>query len=295
MAIGDMGRGVAVRLREGGARVITCLTGRGEGSAARARSAGVEMVADDEAMVREAEAVLSIVPPGAALELARRIAVTMVQSGARPAYIDCNAISAATMRGVGEVIAGAGGQASDVGIIGGPPDKARGTKFYASGPRSAALDRLAELGLNVRWIGGEIGQASALKMAYGGFTKGVQALGAALMISARRAGVAEVLEAELADSQAALLAMLDRSLPSMPAKAYRWVAEMEEGAASLSQAGLPPGFLEAAARLYAAIAATPTAKDAPIGGRVAGSRAELMDALARELGAEGEMRSGDGV
>jgi prephenate dehydrogenase len=73
VAIGDMGRGVAVRLREGGARVITCLSGRGDGAAARAKSASGEIFVDDEALVREAEAVLSIVPPGAAVELAERI------------------------------------------------------------------------------------------------------------------------------------------------------------------------------------------------------------------------------
>ncbi|MGH6970888.1 MAG: NAD(P)-binding domain-containing protein, partial [Caulobacteraceae bacterium] len=218
LAIGDMGRGVAVRLREGGARVVTSLQGRGEGTATRARSAGVEAL-DDQALVRKAEVVLSIVPPGAALDLARRMAGAMSAADARPAYIDCNAISAATMRQVGEIVRASGAVVGDAGIVGGPPDKARGTKIYASGPALPAFDTLKALGLDVRRIGSEIGQASALKMGYGGFTKGVQALATALMVSARRAGVAEALEAELAESQAALLAMLDRVLPGMPPKA----------------------------------------------------------------------------
>lgn len=284
VAVGDMGRGVAARLREGGARVVTSLAGRGEGTAARARSVGVEPLESDEAVVREAAVVLSIVPPGAALDLARRMAAAMRATGARPAYVDCNAISAATMRQVGEIVGGAGAAALDIGIIGGPPDKSRGTRFYASGPESPAFALLKELGLDVRRIGGELGQASALKMGYGGFTKGLQALATALMVSARRAGVAEALEAELADSQANLLAMLDRSLPGMPPKAYRWVAEMEEGAASLAEAGLPPELFEGAARLYAAVAATPTARETPIGARTEAGRAALMDALAREIG-----------
>ncbi|MFI4933155.1 MAG: DUF1932 domain-containing protein [Caulobacterales bacterium] len=283
ISVGDMGRGVAVRLKEGGARVISCLEGRSEATKARASSAGVELIAEPAEMVRQADIVLSIVPPGAAVELAQRIGALIAGAQVRPTYIDCNAISAATMRQVGDIIARAGAEAGDVGIIGGPPDKARATKFYAAGPRLPAFQVLKALGLDVRWIGGELGQASALKMGYGGFTKGLQALATALMVSARRAGVAEALEAELADSQAGLLAMLDRSLPGMPAKAYRWVAEMEEGAASLREAGLPPDLFEGAARLYEAIADTATARAAPIGARVELTRSALMDALAREL------------
>jgi hypothetical protein len=143
---------------------------------------------------------------------------------------------------------------------------------------------LRDLGLDLRWIGPEIGQASALKMGYGGFTKGLQALATALMVSARRAGVAEALETELASSQAPLLAALDRTLPGMPAKAYRWVAEMEEGAASLAAAGLPPELLEGAARIYEAVAGTPTAQLTAIGTRVDASRARIMDDLAMEIG-----------
>jgi Domain of unknown function (DUF1932) len=77
--------------------------------------------------------------------------------------------------------------------------------------------------------------------------------------------------------------MLDRALPGMPPKAYRWVAEMEEGARSLSEAGLPPELLQGAARLYAQIARTPTATSTPIGARTDANRAALMDALASEL------------
>jgi len=58
------------------------------------------------------------------------------------------------------------------------------------------------------------------------------------------------LKAELAASQPQLLAMLQKRVPDMVPKAYRWVAEMEEIAAYF--AGLPSqgaGY-EGAARLY---------------------------------------------
>jgi len=68
----------------------------------------------------------------------------------------------------------------------------------------------------VRWCGDAIGDASTLKMCYGGLTKGVQALATTLMISAQHAGIGPAFEAELKDSQQALLGWLDRSLPRMP-------------------------------------------------------------------------------
>ena len=65
-------------------------------------------------------------------------------------------------------------------------------------------------------------------MSYAGITKGFTALGAAMMLAATRGGSAEALQAELAESQPALLGYLTRQVPSMYPKAYRWVAELEE-------------------------------------------------------------------
>jgi hypothetical protein len=91
-------------------------------------------------------------------------------------------------------------------------------------------------------------------MGYAGITKGVTALGAAMALGADRAGVAEALRAELADSQPQLLAMLQRGVPGMFGKAYRWVAEMHEISAFLGP--IPAEKLHlGAADLYAALAA----------------------------------------
>src|SRR3954451_12161861 len=92
----------------------------------------------------------------------------------------------------------------------------------------AAAPRARAHGLDIRIVGGGMGAASALKMSYAGITKGLTALGAAMMLGAARAGVAEALYAELAASQPALLAWFTRQIPGMYQKAYRWVAEMEE-------------------------------------------------------------------
>jgi hypothetical protein len=86
-----------------------------------------------------------------------------------------------------------------------------------------------------------------------------------MALGADRAGVAEALRAELADSQPQLFAMLQRGVPGMFGKAYRWVAEMREISAFLGP--IPAEKLHlGAADLYTALAADHEAKtpDGPI-------------------------------
>ena len=51
-------------------------------------------------------------------------------------------------------------------------------------------------------------------------------------------------------SQPALRAQSERSADAAAAKGWRWVAEMEEIAASMAAAGLPPEFHQAAAEIF---------------------------------------------
>ena len=103
-----------------------------------------------------------------------------------------------------------------------------GPRFYASGAAAARFAALREYGLDVRVLDGPLSAASALKMSYAGITKGTQAIGAAMMLAATRGGSAEALLKELEFSQQDLLALFRQQLPMMPAKAYRWIAEMQE-------------------------------------------------------------------
>ena len=95
-------------------------------------------------------------------------------------------------------------------------------------PTPGGLPRSTEFGLVVHVMNGPIGAASAMKMSYAGITKGFTALGCMMMLAATRGGVAEGLRAELERSQPALLPWLQRQIPAMYSKAYRFVGEMEE-------------------------------------------------------------------
>jgi 3-hydroxyisobutyrate dehydrogenase-like beta-hydroxyacid dehydrogenase len=251
IAPGQMGAAVARRVAGHGARVVTSLIGRGPASVERARAAGMVPVADAE--IAEADMILSIVPPAEAEALAVRFVPFLNRATRKPLYVDCNAVSPGTVQRIAGTVEPTGCGFVDVGIIGPPPaEAATRTVFYASGEAAPGFALLRDFGLDVRILAGPVGAASALKMSYAGITKGLTALGGAMMLAAGDAGLAEALAAELLESQPALAAWLRRQVPRMYDKAYRWVAEMQEIAAF---AGGETGVIyDGAAHWYAAMA-----------------------------------------
>jgi hypothetical protein len=87
-------------------------------------------------------------------------------------------------------------------------------------------------------------------MAYAGWTKGAAALLLAVRALARSEGVEDTLLQEWALSQQALADRSRGAAASATAKGWRWVAEMEEIATSMSAAGLPDGFHQGAAEVF---------------------------------------------
>ena len=96
-------------------------------------------------MLDAADAVLSVVPPEAALDVAAALAAAASDLSAAPLVADLNAVSPATARRIEEVLREAGLELVD-GSISGPPPTAPGTtRVYLSGAR-AARDRRAARG-----------------------------------------------------------------------------------------------------------------------------------------------------
>ena len=87
-------------------------------------------------------------------------------------------------------------------------------------------------------------------MAYAAWTKGTAALLLAARGLARAEGVEDALVAEWAMSQPSLEDRSRAAADSAAVKGWRWVAEMEEIAASMAAAGLPDGFHQAAAEIF---------------------------------------------
>ena len=142
IAMGEMGSGVARRLHERGATVLTSLAGRSAASAARAQKAGAVAVATDDELVAQAEFILSIVPPGDAVALAQRLAPAIKKAGRKTIYVDCNAVSPQTAERIGDVLKDTGCIYVDAGIVGPPPGASSRTIFYASGPGAKDVSKV---------------------------------------------------------------------------------------------------------------------------------------------------------
>lgn len=258
---GDMGHAVGRVLRDHGFDVICALSGRSAHSCELATHAGLRDVGTVAGVVAEADMILSILPPAAASGLAQQVAREMTRTGRTPIYVDCNAIAPETTVAIGQMIAAAGAKFIDAGIIGMAPGSGAGPRFYVSGPDHALMLPLDGKGFQVIAMGDQIGQGSAIKMAYAGLTKGTWTLHTAVLLAAEQLGVTDALLAEFEKSQAAVLAAMRARVPFIPADSARWVGEMEEIAQTFGDAGVTPGFHEGAAEIFRVLERTPFASE----------------------------------
>jgi 3-hydroxyisobutyrate dehydrogenase-like beta-hydroxyacid dehydrogenase len=242
---GEMGAEVGRCLAQAGHTVLWASDGRGPDTAARARAAGLEDAGTATEIADQVEFILSVCPPHAALDVAWAV------QGFGGIFVDANAISPATAREVARMIEDGGGSYVDGGIIGPPPVQADSTRLYLSGSRAAEVSELfTGTPLEARVTTGGPTAASAVKMAYAAWTKGSGALLLAARALARAEGVEDTLVAEWALSQPALADRSAGAARAAAVKGWRWVAEMEEIAASMAAAGLPDGFHQAAAEVF---------------------------------------------
>jgi hypothetical protein len=195
------------------ADVIWCSEGRSD--ATRERAKAFRNVSFDELL--SADVLLSVVPPHAALDVARST------QGFGGIYVDANAIS--PMRA--QEIAALHPRYVDGAIIGGPDDP----QLYLS----EAVFPSARVVRN----------PSALKMAFAAWSKGSAAMLLAIEHVARHYDVFDDLpwDEELRDR-------LARAHRSAESKGWRWIGEMEEIADTFAAAGAPDGFHRAAAEVY---------------------------------------------
>lgn len=244
---GDMGVSVAAAAASAGHRVLWVREERSADTAARADAADLSARDTLREAVAESEVALSVCPPRAAEDTARAAA----QAGFTGLYVDCNAVSPGTAGSVKRIVEAGGARFTDGGIIGPPVATAGTTRLYLSGEHAAAAAALFQGSLlDARALDGPPHAASSLKMCYAAWTKGTTAMLGAIRALAQAGEVEDALLAEWDLSQQGLAARSDSSVRGNAYKAWRFVAEMHEIAASFEAAGLPPGFHQAAAEVY---------------------------------------------
>jgi 3-hydroxyisobutyrate dehydrogenase-like beta-hydroxyacid dehydrogenase len=198
------------------------------------------------AVLRGSDVVLCICPPDAALDMAEALAA----QGFAGTYVDANAVSPATARRIASTVTRTGAVFVDGDLIGGPPRPGGKTRLYLSGPTAdEVVQLLSGPGLEAVAIGDDVAAASALKMCYASWTKGSAALLLAIRAVARELGVEDPLLAEWDRTQPGLRERSEGAAGSVP-KAWRFVGEMHEIAATFGAAGQPDGFALGAAEIY---------------------------------------------
>jgi 3-hydroxyisobutyrate dehydrogenase-like beta-hydroxyacid dehydrogenase len=247
---GAMGASVGAAARSNKHTVLWASTGRSADTYTRARRADLEDAGTVPELVKTSEIVLSVCPPHAAEEVAREVA----QLGFSGVYVECNAISPDRTRAIQRIVEDAGADYVDGGIIGGPAwTREAGTHLYLSGPRAGEVAAcFADSPLQAPVISERIGAASAIKMGYAAYTKGTTALLTAILGVVEREGVRADLARQWGDT---FTEQTVRRVCANTAKAWRFVGEMHEIAATFRGAGLPGGFHQAAAEVYERLAA----------------------------------------
>jgi 3-hydroxyisobutyrate dehydrogenase-like beta-hydroxyacid dehydrogenase len=238
---GEMGAAIGAAVRAAGKTVMWASDGRSAVTVERANRAGLVDAGDVQELCRRCDVLISVCPPHAALEVARRAARF---SGV---YLDANAVSPQTARTIGDPML----RFVDGGIVGPPPREPGTTRLYLSG---ADAGRVAALftgtTVDARVISALPGAASALKASYAAWTKGSAALLLSARALAQAEGVEDMLLEEWQMSQPGLEARSVAAAGSAASKGWRWVGEMNEIAASFASTGLPSGFHRAAAEIY---------------------------------------------
>ena len=260
---GHMGSAVGRRLRDHGAEVATCVTGRSQRTQDLAREAGLTLVDDLETLVADCDVIISILVPAEALGVAVDVATAIRAAGRPVVFADLNAISPETASAIGELITAAGATFVDGSIIGPPPTRSGTTRVFVSGPDTSQLQALTEHGLDVRHVSSSPGAASALKMSFGAITKGTTALLTQSLVAAARNDVSGPLLEELQERRSALYELAEGAIPQMPMRSRRWVGEMEEIDDAFVAAGLPGGTFSGIADLYRWVGRSPLADETP--------------------------------
>jgi 3-hydroxyisobutyrate dehydrogenase-like beta-hydroxyacid dehydrogenase len=248
---GAMGVSVAAALAKAGHRVLWQSDGRSPATVERATVHGLTDAGTLSHLVASSDVIISVCPPAAALEVAHSVTAR----GFRGLYVDANAIAPQKARAIGEIITSAGGRFVDGGIIGGPAWQPGTTWLHLSGPEAHAVAALFAAGpLETHIVSERMGDASAVKMCYAANSKGATALLAGVVALAEALGVRDALESQWTAYDADMAEQTQQRLRRVTQKAWRFTGEMDEIAATFADAGLPAGFHEAAAAVYARLA-----------------------------------------
>jgi 3-hydroxyisobutyrate dehydrogenase-like beta-hydroxyacid dehydrogenase len=244
---GEMGISIAASAQNSGYKVHWASKGRSPETIARAERQGLLDAHSLAHLCQTCTVIFSVCPPGEA----ETVANSVLAEGFSGLYIDMNAISPQRAERIGAAMAARGVRFVDGGIIGGPAWKPNSTWLYLSGEEAETAASYFSAGPLVTCvIGDSIGKASALKMCFAAYTKGTTALLGAVLAASEALNVRKELEQQWSKDDPNAATQNARRVQNSTAKAWRFVGEMEEIAATFRAVGVPGEFHSAAGEVY---------------------------------------------
>ncbi len=281
IGFGEAGQAIAAGLREGGIERIAAwdiLFPVAEGGRLRkaAEQMGVRLASSAADAVAGTDMIISAVTAASSLEAARSVEPHL--SGT-PYYLDINSVSPGRKQASATLL-GKRARYVDVAVIAPIHPARHRTPLLISGPHAEAISPLlSELEMRLRIVGGETGQAAAIKMIRSVMIKGIEALTAECFLAASRAGVVDEVTNSMKNNYPSLdwSKIAEYNLERMASHGERRAAEMEESAATLRELGLDPLMVDATVKRQRQMGAL--GKDDKVRASLTSGRAAMLDAI----------------
>jgi 3-hydroxyisobutyrate dehydrogenase-like beta-hydroxyacid dehydrogenase len=282
IGVGQLGSSLGRGLCEAGVPVVAYNLPTDAQAQARAEAAGLQWT-PTPAGLSAARLVFCAVTPMAAVEAARACAPALAPDAI---YVDLNSMGPQQKRAVAEAVQAAGRRFVDGAVLGAAADGIRMPIILSGADAAGVAGLLAPLGMKVRAVGAEAGQAAAIKIVRSVLAKGLEVLYAEALVAARRMGVegevlgtfCDWLDARPAAASAELL------VTTHLLHAERRMHELDMSIDSVRETGLAPVMAQAVRDRLAATAATGVA--AGLGGKPPATLADALALLDAALGRE---------
>jgi 3-hydroxyisobutyrate dehydrogenase-like beta-hydroxyacid dehydrogenase len=286
IGFGEAGQAIASGLRDVGIERIAVwdiLFPVAEGDRLRkaGEQMGVQLASSAADAVRETDMVISAVTAASSLEAARSVEPHL--SGA-PYYLDINSVSPGRKQATAKLL-GERARYVDVAVVAPIYPLRHKTPLLIAGPHAEAISPLlGELDMTLRVVGGDTGQAAAIKMIRSVMIKGIEALTLECFLAASKANVLDDVTASLKNNYPGFdwPKMSEYNLERMASHGERRAAEMEESAATLRELGLDPLMVDSTVKRQREMGAL--GKDDKVRASLASGRAALLDAISAAKG-----------
>jgi 3-hydroxyisobutyrate dehydrogenase-like beta-hydroxyacid dehydrogenase len=155
----------------------------------RAEKSGTTMAASLEELVRQSDAIGSLVTGKTSIQAAEAMCAFMRDD---QIYIDFNSISPMSKAQIGSILEKAKIPMVDAAVMGSIPENGLRVSILLSGEGAPAVSaRMNALGYNTSVVGTKVGEAAAIKMVRSVFTKGLEALFIEMLLAGKEYGVQE--------------------------------------------------------------------------------------------------------